>query len=57
MPGTIEQMKPHRTLTQGGIIDGDIVCFQIDIPDQEIRNLESSGLCSNAQQFYGRLQK
>jgi ubiquitin carboxyl-terminal hydrolase 7 len=52
----IELMTPKYTFTQSEIRDGDIICFQVDIPDQEAHNLESQGLCSNPQQFYKSLQ-
>ena len=53
----IELMIPNRTLTQSEIQDGDIICFQAAISDQEARELEVQGLCSNPQQFYKLLQK
>ena len=53
-PSMIRLMDPSHTLTQ--TYDGDIICFQIDISDEEVHNLESQGLCSNPQQFYSFLQ-
>jgi len=52
----IEPMKPEYTFEQSDIQDGDIVCFQIEIPSQETLKLESQGLCSNPQQFYKALR-
>ena len=52
----IERMKPRYTLTESEIQDGDIICFQTQISDQEVRDLNSRGLCSNAEQFYNLLQ-
>ena len=51
----IELMKPNRTLHQSEIQDGDIICFQNEISDQEARGLESEGLYSNPPQFYAFL--
>ena len=34
-PGMIELMKPRSTFTQSEIQDGDVICFQVDIPDNE----------------------
>jgi ubiquitin carboxyl-terminal hydrolase 7 len=55
-PGMIELMKPKYTFTQSEIQDGDIICFQVDISDKEVHDLESQGLYSNPQQFYDFLQ-
>ncbi|KAI4527549.1 cysteine proteinase [Schizophyllum commune Loenen D] len=55
-PGMIELMKPRSTFTQSEIQDGDVICFQVDIPDNEIRDLESQGLYSNPMQYYDFLQ-
>ena len=52
----IELMKPKYTFTQSEIQDGDIICFQVDISDKEVHDLESQGLYSNPQQFYDFLQ-
>lgn len=52
----IELMKPKYTFTQSEIQDGDIICFQVDISEKEIHDLESQGLYSNPQQFYDFLQ-
>lgn len=55
-PGMIELMNPERTFAQSEMQDGDIVCFHVDIPDNEVDALESRGLYSNPQQFYNFLQ-
>lgn len=34
-PSMIELMKPKLTFTQSEIQDGDIICFQVDIPEKE----------------------
>src|ERR1700684_1921529 len=54
--GMLALMKPKYTFTQSEIQDGDIICFQVDISDKEIHDLESQGLYSNPQQFYDFLQ-
>ena len=48
----IELMKLKYTFTQSEIHDGDIICFQADISDKEVHDLESQGLYSNPTQFY-----
>ena len=53
----IESLGPSRTLSQSEIIDGDIICFQMVVSDEEARNLESQGLYSNPLQFYKFLQQ
>ncbi|KII89207.1 hypothetical protein PLICRDRAFT_599629 [Plicaturopsis crispa FD-325 SS-3] len=55
-PGMIEIMKPKLTFAQSEIQDGDVICFQVDIPDKEIHDLESQTLYSNPVQFYDFLQ-
>jgi len=49
-------MNPNHILSHCVIQDGDIICFQIYISDQEVHNLESLGLYSNPIQFYNFLQ-
>jgi ubiquitin carboxyl-terminal hydrolase 7 len=34
-PTMIELMKPKLTFAQSEIQDGDIICFQVDLPDKE----------------------
>ncbi|EKM55554.1 uncharacterized protein PHACADRAFT_256265 [Phanerochaete carnosa HHB-10118-sp] len=55
-PGMIELMKPKLTFTQSEIQDGDIICFQVDINEKEIHDLENQGLHSNPTQYYDFLQ-
>ena len=52
----IELMKPSETFAKSEIQDGDIICFQVDISEQEAEDFESRGLSSNPQQFYKSLQ-
>ena len=52
----IESMKPRLTLAKSEIQTGDIICFQVEISDQEARDLESQRLYSNPNQFYEFLQ-
>ncbi|KDQ60693.1 hypothetical protein JAAARDRAFT_31668 [Jaapia argillacea MUCL 33604] len=55
-PGMIELMKPKMTFAQSEIQDGDVICFQVDINDKEVHDLESQGLYSNPVQYYDFLQ-
>ena len=71
-PGMIELMKPKLSFAQSEIQDGDVICFQVDLPDKEymtlifthyhtkqfdrIHDLESQGLHSNPAQYYDFLQ-
>ncbi|KAI0029861.1 cysteine proteinase [Vararia minispora EC-137] len=55
-PGMIELMKPKHTFQQSEIQDGDIICFQVEMKDQEVHDLEAQGLYSNPIQFYDFLQ-
>ncbi|KIP09627.1 hypothetical protein PHLGIDRAFT_86496 [Phlebiopsis gigantea 11061_1 CR5-6] len=55
-PGMIELMKPKLTFTQSEIQDGDIICFQVDISEKEIHDIENQGLHSNPTQHYDFLQ-
>ncbi|KAI0763671.1 cysteine proteinase [Irpex lacteus] len=55
-PGMIELMKPKFTFTQSEIQDGDIICFQVDINEKEVHDLEAQGLYSNPTQYYDFLQ-
>jgi ubiquitin carboxyl-terminal hydrolase 7 len=34
-PGMIELMKLKHTFSQSEIQDGDIICFQVDLPEKE----------------------
>jgi len=53
----VEPMELKYTLSQSEIMDGDIICFQAEVSDQEARELESQGLYSDAQRFYNLLQR
>ncbi|KAI0318629.1 ubiquitin carboxyl-terminal hydrolase 5 [Amylostereum chailletii] len=55
-PGMIELMKPKLTFLQSEIQDGDVICFQVDISEKEVHDLEAQGLYSNPMQFYDFLQ-
>lgn len=55
-PGMIELMKPKLSFAQSEIQDGDVICFQVDLPEREIHDLETQGLHSNPIQFYDFLQ-
>ncbi|ESK93065.1 ubiquitin carboxyl-terminal hydrolase 5 [Moniliophthora roreri MCA 2997] len=55
-PGMIELMKPKLSFAQSEIQDGDVICFQVDLPEREIHDLESQGLYSNPMQYYDFLQ-
>ncbi|RXW23380.1 hypothetical protein EST38_g2471 [Candolleomyces aberdarensis] len=55
-PGMIELMKPKLSFAQSEIQDGDIICFQVDLPEKEVHDLEIQGLYSNPVQFYDFLQ-
>ncbi|RPD80183.1 cysteine proteinase [Lentinus tigrinus ALCF2SS1-7] len=55
-PGMIELMKPKLTFTQSEIQDGDIICFQVDVPEKELHDFETQGLYSNPVQYYDFLQ-
>ncbi|KAG6878712.1 hypothetical protein C0993_011527 [Termitomyces sp. T159_Od127] len=55
-PGMIELMKPKLSFAQSEIQDGDVICFQVDLPDKEIHDLEAQGLYHNPVQYYDFLQ-
>ncbi|KZT28449.1 cysteine proteinase [Neolentinus lepideus HHB14362 ss-1] len=55
-PGMIELMKPKLTFAQSEIQDGDVICFQVEINDKEVHDIESQGLYSNPVQYYDFLQ-
>ena len=52
----IELMDLKYTFAKSEIQDGDIICFQIEISDDEVYDLESRGLYSNPKQFYDFLR-
>ncbi|PLW25122.1 hypothetical protein PCASD_24039 [Puccinia coronata f. sp. avenae] len=44
-PGKINPMKPKATFLESEILDGDIICFQVELSHQKLADLEK-------QQFY-----
>jgi len=52
----IEPMELEYNFSKSEIQDGDIICFQAEISDQEAHELESKGLYSDPQRFYNLLQ-
>ncbi|EWC45003.1 hypothetical protein DRE_06283 [Drechslerella stenobrocha 248] len=55
-PGMIEPMKPKQTFAQAEIQDGDIICFQKQLPEKEsIAKLPAGGYI-DAKEFYDFLQ-
>ncbi|KAF9236379.1 hypothetical protein BU15DRAFT_50174 [Melanogaster broomeanus] len=55
-PGMIEMMQQNLTFAQNDIQDGDVICFQVEHSDKEIKYLETQGLYSNPIQFYDFLR-
>ncbi|CAD6985631.1 unnamed protein product [Tilletia controversa] len=55
-PGMIEGMKAKATFLQSEIQDGDIICFQMDIPEKDAHDYELQSLYSNPIMFYDFLQ-
>ncbi|KDN51670.1 hypothetical protein RSAG8_00216, partial [Rhizoctonia solani AG-8 WAC10335] len=55
-PGMIEVMKSKLSFAQNEIQDGDIVCFQAELSEKEVSDLEAQGLMSSPIQFYDLLQ-
>lgn len=55
-PGMIEVMKPKLTFLQSEIQDGDIICFQAELSEKEIYDLEAQGLYATPPQYYDFLQ-
>ncbi|TFK29868.1 ubiquitin carboxyl-terminal hydrolase 5 [Coprinopsis marcescibilis] len=55
-PGMIELMKPKHSFAQSEIQDGDIICFQVDLSEKEIHDLDTQGMYSNPAHFYDFLQ-
>jgi ubiquitin carboxyl-terminal hydrolase 7 len=42
----IELMKPKMTFAQSEIQDGDIICFQVDMPEKEcVSAIRNGPLC------------
>ncbi|KAL0946992.1 hypothetical protein HGRIS_013138 [Hohenbuehelia grisea] len=55
-PGMIELMKPKSSFAQSEIQDGDVICFQVDLPEKEVHDFEAQGMYPNPVQFYDFLQ-
>ena len=51
----IEPMKPKMTFQQSEIQDGDIICFQKALSDQEMSTIQHAGNYANAREFYDYL--
>jgi ubiquitin carboxyl-terminal hydrolase 7 len=51
----IEPLKSKQTLGQAELQDGDIVCFQKAVTDQEIVTIQQSGRHATAKEFYDYL--
>jgi ubiquitin carboxyl-terminal hydrolase 7 len=51
----IEPMKPKVTMQQAEIQDGDIICFQNAIPDDQAKIIVDSGRYAGAREFYDYL--
>lgn len=42
----IEQMKPKLSFSQSEIQDGDVICFQVDLPDKEyVSSIDAVNCC------------
>ncbi|KAJ7030553.1 hypothetical protein C8F04DRAFT_1222353 [Mycena alexandri] len=55
-PGMVLPMAPRRSVSESELMDGDIICFQVNLPLEESRDLERRGQHSNPIQFYDFLQ-
>ena len=51
----IEPMKPKSTLQSAEIQDGDIVCFQKQLPESQVGAIASTGSYTDAQEYYDYL--
>ncbi|KAI8455154.1 ubiquitin thiolesterase [Phakopsora pachyrhizi] len=51
-PGMIDPMKPKATFLQSEIQDGDIICFQIELSEKELADLEKQRLYLDPVAFY-----
>ncbi|GAA5919656.1 hypothetical protein JCM1841_005211 [Sporobolomyces salmonicolor] len=51
-PNMIELMKMKATFLQSEIQDGDIVCFQVDMSERELQDLDKQQMFTNPIQFY-----
>ncbi|GES75615.1 cysteine proteinase [Rhizophagus clarus] len=54
-PNMIEKMDPISTFEQSEIQDGDIICFQKILTDEEIQKHTTAGRCFDIPQFYESL--
>jgi len=54
--GMIEVMKMKQTFLQNEIQDGDIICYQVEMTEKEVSDLEAQSLYSSVPQFYDFLQ-
>ncbi|CAD6570825.1 MAG: hypothetical protein TREMPRED_006048 [Tremellales sp. Tagirdzhanova-0007] len=54
--GMIEGMKVKQTYQQNEIQDGDVVCYQVEMTEKEVQDLEAQSLYSSTPQFYDFLQ-
>jgi len=51
-PGTVKLMRSNATHSRRVIRTGDIICFQVEMSDEETHNLEMRGKCSDPIQFF-----
>ncbi|KAL8284094.1 hypothetical protein RQP46_004843 [Phenoliferia psychrophenolica] len=51
-PNMIELMKMKATFLQSEIQDGDIVCFQVDMAEKEMQDLDKQSMFTTPIQFY-----
>ncbi|KAJ6618506.1 hypothetical protein B0H10DRAFT_2375371 [Mycena sp. CBHHK59/15] len=51
-PGMVELMTTKLTFAQSEVQDGDIICFQVELPEKEAYDIESQGLRSNPIHYY-----
>lgn len=49
-------MKPKMTLAQSELQDGDIVCFQVELSESEVRDYEAQGMNADPISHYDYLQ-
>ncbi|WVQ73689.1 hypothetical protein IAR50_003269 [Cryptococcus sp. DSM 104548] len=54
--GMIEAMKVKQSFVQNEIQDGDIICYQVELPEKEVSDLDAQGLYSSVPAFYDFLQ-
>ncbi|KAF8921385.1 ubiquitin carboxyl-terminal hydrolase 5 [Mucidula mucida] len=55
-PGMIELMKLKLSFAQSEIQDGDVICFQVDLPENEVHDIDTQGLQSTPIGYYDFLQ-